>query len=181
MTKYLKLYLPLLLIIGAVSYNAISGDTDKVFNIEKVSKTGYGKAADFIWTENGTEKKFSEVFKDKYLFLNFFGTWCGPCKRELPAIVAISKEMASKDLVVVGIALERPSNMTIDLVKKFAKKRGLPYYIFIDSKRELSQAFGGINAVPTTFLIDKESKISERIQGAQSKAVFMEKINKMIK
>ena len=75
----------------------------KVYEITKVKKATDGKITDFSFTdENGKESKLSSIIKNKYVFLNFWATWCPPCRAEIPAIIELQNEFKSKDLVVIA-------------------------------------------------------------------------------
>lgn len=162
--------------------NAAS-ESAKVFAIETVTAGSDSKVADFTFKDGGKTVKFSELTKGKVVFLNFWGTWCPPCKRELPDIARISKEMGGKDFIVIGIALERGDDVAenVKKVADFSAKNDLGYINFIDSKRELQKVYGGIRAVPTTFIIDKNGKIGISHEGMDSYDGFMAKINKVKK
>lgn len=162
--------------------NAAS-ESAKVFSIETVTAGSDSKVADFTFKDGGKTVKFSELTKGKVVFLNFWGTWCPPCKRELPDIARISKEMGGKDFIVIGIALERGDDVAenVKKVADFSAKNDLGYINFIDSKRELQKVYGGIRAVPTTFIIDKNGKIGLSHEGMDSYDGFMAKINKVKK
>lgn len=162
--------------------NAAS-ESAKVFSIETVTAGSDSKVADFTFKDGGKTVKFSELTKGKVVFLNFWGTWCPPCRKELPDIARISKEMGGKDFVVIGIALERGDDVAenIKKVADFSAKNDLGYINFIDSKRELQKVYGGIRAVPTTFIIDKNGKIGLSHEGMDSYDGFMAKINKVKK
>jgi thiol-disulfide isomerase/thioredoxin len=160
--------------------------TAKVNSIESVSKPQSGKATDFTWTADGKKYSFSDFTKGKVVFLNFWGTWCPPCRREIPDIIEISNDLATKDFIVIGIAVgERggdvASNLTI--VKNFAEAKGISYQLFTTASddKSLSDAYGGIPAVPTTFIIDKDGKINETLVGMRSKSEFMNSINRVLK
>ncbi len=149
-----------------------------VYQMTSVKSKGANMAADFSWTENGKKMSFSELTKGKVVFVNFWGTWCPPCRKEIPAIVSIDKE-SGDDLVIIGIALEKTRSVAdgISKVTSFAKSQGINYRNFIGSG-EIIQAYGGIPAVPTTFIIDKKGKIAEKIVGGRSKAQFLQSINR---
>lgn len=153
----------------------------KVFSISDVKSGGNNKAADFSWTENGKTRKFSELTKGKVVFLNFWGTWCPPCRAEIPDIVEISNELASKGLVVIGMANERATgDEAIAKVKEFALSKKVTYYNFI-SNDKVRELYGGINFVPQTFIIDKNGNIVETINGMRQKDEFVKIINKYLK
>lgn len=158
----------------------LAASDSKVFAIETVTASA-DKASNFTFKKDGKTISFQELTKGKIVFLNFWGTWCPPCKRELPDIVKISKDMAD-NVIVIGIALERGDDVSenVSKVATFAKSNGLDYYNFIDSKRDLQKAYGGIRAVPTTFIIDKSGKIALAHEGMDSYDGFKEKLNKVI-
>jgi thiol-disulfide isomerase/thioredoxin len=160
----------------------IQKSTAKVYPLYSAEKPIGKKAGDFVWEENGKQIRFSEFTKDKYVLLNFWGTWCPPCRRELPDLVSIAKEMESKGLIVMGAALERTQSTSeaIDIVSKFWDSQKL-YYPVVIANGELANAYGGINAVPTTFLINKKGEIVKSIEGGRSKEDFMNEINIMMK
>lgn len=150
----------------------------QVFLVRSVSPAKPGNIVDFVWLENGKERKFSEVAKGKIVLLNFWGTWCPPCRREIPDLVEIHNESNGKDYLIVGIVLERDVVNAEKNVADFAKKNGIRYLNIIDKNQDIARAYGGINAVPTTFIIDKKGKIVETIVGMRSKSAFLEAIER---
>lgn len=154
----------------------------KVYPFVSVQQPVGKKAPDFLWNINGNNVRFSEFTKGKYVLLNFWGTWCPPCRAELPDLITISKEMADKNLMVIGIALERSQsvNEAIGLVSQFWDNIQMNYPVIIGTN-ELTDAFGGINAVPTTFLVNNSGEIVSRFEGGRTKEAFMDEINKMMK
>jgi thiol-disulfide isomerase/thioredoxin len=153
----------------------------KVFQIETVGKAEKGKSIDFSWNDNGTKVSFAEYTKNKVVLLNFWGTWCPPCRKEIPDLIALNKELKGKDFVIVGIALERNPNGAVNVVKEYAQKNQIEYINICDLQRKLDQAYGGIEAVPTTFIIDKKGNISETIVGGRDKATFLQSVNRVLK
>jgi thiol-disulfide isomerase/thioredoxin len=151
-----------------------------VYLIEAVGQPVAGKAVDFSWKENDTRKQFSEVTKGKVVFLNFWGTWCPPCRKEIPDIIEISKDLKDDDFIVVGVALERNPDNALTAVGNYMKSQGIPYMNVIGNA-DIVGAYGGVQAVPTTIIIDKNGNIAERIVGMRDKAGFMTSINKVLK
>ena len=161
--------------------NPTEASSAKVYPVVNNYRPIGNRPADFVWEVNGKQVKFSEYTKSKYVLLNFWGTWCPPCKAELPDIISIAKEMENKDLVVLGVALERVETMkeAVQQVSEFWTEKQMHYPVVIGTM-ELTNAYGGINAVPTTFLIDKNGEIFTSFEGMRSKADFMNEINKMM-
>lgn len=161
-----------------------SKPTHGVYQVLSVDpRNSPNKMRDFLWMENNEKKLFSEYTKDKVVFLNFWATWCGPCRHEIPAIIEISKELDPKEFVVVGIFLERDryqnASEAIKRVENFAVSKGINYINF-NPTQELEIAVGQISGIPTTFIIDKEGTIKEKIVGARSKSDFLTSIKKVM-
>ena len=164
-----------------VSETTSANTITKVFAISKVSEPTEGKAVDFSWSENGKSKTFAEVTKGKAVLLNFWGTWCPPCRMEIPDLIKVNNELKNKEFVMIGIALERDQSNALKTVQSFAGTQKMDYYQFIDDTREIVKAYGGINAVPTTYIIDKDGKISETIVGMRDYDGFMSSIKRVMK
>ncbi len=137
-----------------------------------------GMAPNFSFTDaNGTSTTF-DSFKGKVTFVNFWATWCGPCKIELPDLIALSKEYNGKDVKFIGISTDRGGDVVGD-VRSFIQKAGIPYQVVI-SNDDIESAFGNIHAIPTTFIIDANGKVVQSFVGVRSKEVFSEAINKAL-
>ncbi|MGB9851297.1 MAG: TlpA disulfide reductase family protein [Candidatus Kapaibacteriota bacterium] len=149
-----------------------------VFVAKSISPAKPGNIVDFVWTQNGKEIKFSDYVKGKIVLLNFWGTWCPPCRREIPDLIEVHSEGEGKDFIVVGITLERDIENAETNVKEFARQKGVKYLNIIDKDQSIARAYGGINAVPTTFIIDKRGKIVETLVGARMKQDFIDAINR---
>lgn len=152
-----------------------------VFGVSNVGATQKGFATDFSWMNGNKSISFKDITKGKVVFLNFWGTWCPPCRKEIPDIVKLDKDLPDKDFVVVGIALERERNQqkAVQLVSKFADSKGLNYNIIVDDGK-ISKAYGPISAVPTTFIIDRDGRIVETMQGLRSYETFLSSIKKVL-
>lgn len=164
------------------SQNEIADKSPKfeplVFVPKTITPAKPGNVVDFVWTQNGKEIKFSDYVKGKIVLLNFWGTWCPPCRREIPDLIEVHSEGEDKDFIVVGITLERDIANAETNVKEFAKQKGIRYLNIIDKDQSIARAYGGINAVPTTFVIDKRGKIVETLVGARMKQDFIDAINR---
>ena len=114
-----------------------------------------------IKTENN--KIHIKSLENKLVVLNFFATWCPACKVEIPALVRLQNEYKN-DLVVVSVLLEEFKSD--EEIKNFAKEFGINYKISYGSETfDLAKAVGGIKSIPTTFIIDREAGIHQKIQG----------------
>lgn len=133
------------------------------------------EAPDFSLKDmNGKQVTLSE-FKGKALILNFFATWCPPCRAEIPDFIKLQDAYAAKGFSVIGVSLVGASES-----KEFALKAGVNYPILIDDNK-VSNLYGPIRSIPTTFIIDKDMKIVKKYMGSRSKEVFEKDIQELIK
>jgi peroxiredoxin len=124
---------------------------------------------------DGTTMRLSD-FRGKAVLLNFWATWCGPCKIEMPWFVDFQKQYGSQGLQIVGIAMDDASKE--DIVK-FAKDMGVNYPILI-GKEAVGDQYGGVPALPETFLIARDGKITDKIIGLRGKAEIEDAIKKAL-
>ena len=117
-------------------------------------------APDFTLTSlNGEEIRLSQL-RGKTIFLDFWATWCGPCRESVPHLVSLYKTHRENGFVIIGISVDKGE---ADLVRRFAASMGIPYPIVI-ATGDLEKQYG-VTALPTGFLIDREGKIREKILG----------------
>lgn len=150
----------------------------QVYLVDQVSSRGTNKAVEFTWKDGARSVSFSDVTKGKVVLLNIWATWCGPCRRELPDLVELSQEMASKGVVIVGVSLDE-KEPRLQNVKTFAEKMGISYINVIDNLK-IAEAYGGIQSIPTTFIIDRQGNVVQKIIGMQSKENFRAAITKAL-
>jgi cytochrome c biogenesis protein CcmG/thiol:disulfide interchange protein DsbE len=135
-----------------------------------------GQAANFTLPSaiDGKEISLSQ-FSGKVVVLNFITFVCGPCRDEMPDLNRIYLENSGKGLVVIGIGL---SSQPADL-RFLAKQLGLNYPLLVGTDK-VSQDYGGVDIVPTTFIIDRGGNIAHKITGARSKEHFEKLIRPML-
>jgi thiol-disulfide isomerase/thioredoxin len=104
-------------------------------------------------------------YRGKVVILDFWATWCPPCKAEIPGFIEMANEY--KDLIIIGAALDN-----VKAVKKFAKDYKINYPLLI-AGRDLVSAYGGITGVPTTFIIDVDGNVSGMHVGYAPKEAFV--------
>jgi|Deesub1362B_J571_1020462.scaffolds.fasta_scaffold00163_43 cytochrome c biogenesis protein CcmG/thiol:disulfide interchange protein DsbE len=97
-------------------------------------------------------------FRGKIVILNFWATWCPPCRKEIPVFIKLYEKYKNEGLIIIGISLDKEGKKVII---PFVKKFGINYPILIGTK-EVENAYGGIRGIPTTFIIDKEGKIRKK-------------------
>ena len=132
------------------------------------------KSIDFTLTDQyGKTHKLSD-YEGKVVFLNFWATWCPPCKEEMPYIEQLYKDYNKNndDVVILGVAspnLGREGSR--EHVVNFLKEQGYTFPVVLDEDGALAYQYG-INAFPTTFIIDKERYVTQYIPGAMDKATM---------
>jgi thiol-disulfide isomerase/thioredoxin len=133
-------------------------------------------APDFeLPTLEGKNLKLSDL-RGKAVLLNFWATYCGPCKIEMPWFVELQKEYGPQGFQIVGVAMDDASTEDI---AKFAKEMGVNYPILI-GKESVGESYGGVNVLPTTFFVDRGGKLIAREFGLQSRSVFVDDIKKAL-
>ena len=115
-------------------------------------------------------------FRGKAVLLNFWATWCGPCKIEMPWFVELQQKYGSQGLQVVGVAMDDASKEDI---AKFAKEMGVNYPVLI-GKEAVGDSYGGIPALPETFFIGRDGKVVDKILGLRGKAEIEDAIKKAL-
>lgn len=122
---------------------------------------------------NGKTVQLSD-FKGKVIILDFFATWCPPCKQEIPDFIELQKQYGSQGFVMIGVSLSRPED-----VKPFAERLGVNYIILI-ADSYATNAYGPIRSIPTTYIIDKDFKIAKKYIGFRPKEVFENDIKELL-
>jgi thiol-disulfide isomerase/thioredoxin len=133
-------------------------------------------APDFsLDTLDGKTLRLSDL-RGKAVLLNFWATWCGPCKIEMPWFVDLQNQYASQGLQIVGVAMDDGSKEDI---AKFAKDMGVNYPILI-GKESVGDQYGGVPALPESFLIARDGKIVDKIVGLRGKSEIEDSIKKAL-
>lgn len=131
-------------------------------------------APDFdLPTLDGKNLKLSDL-RGKAVLLNFWATYCGPCKIEMPWFVELQKEYGPQGFQIIGVAMDDAST---EEIAKFAKQMGVNYPVLI-GKDSVADSYGGVSVLPTTFFIDRDGKLFAREFGLQSRSVFVDHIKK---
>ena len=111
----------------------------------------------------------SEALKGKWIVLNIWASWCPACVREIPSFIELQNKLAKKNVQFVGVAIDEEGGET---VAPFAERVKFNYPIFLGDMNFVRDAFGPINAVPTTFIIDPEWRLVDQFTGALDQKVL---------
>ncbi len=135
-----------------------------------------GVAADFTLPKlDGTNLSLKDL-KGKVVILDFWATWCPPCRKMIPELQNLYNKYKDQGLEVVGLSLDEG---TPDNVKSFVENTKITYPIVLGN-REVSKAYGQINAIPTTFIIDKNGVIRDKHIGYQGEQEMEEIIKPLL-
>ncbi|WP_301170745.1 thiol-disulfide oxidoreductase ResA [Brevibacillus nitrificans] len=123
---------------------------------------------------NGPDMALSDL-KGKGVVLNFWGTWCEPCKKELPALQQQYDQFKDKGLVVVGVNI---GESTV-AVEPFVKQFGVNFPILLDSQSQITKLYR-IGPIPTTFFISPDGDVEEIFIGQLNEALIAQKVSKIL-
>jgi thiol-disulfide isomerase/thioredoxin len=133
-------------------------------------------APDFtLQSLDGQSMTLSDL-RGKAVLLNFWATWCAPCKIEMPWFVELQNEYGSQGLQIVGVAMDDSSKEDI---AKFAKDMGVNYPVLL-GKEAVGEEYGGVPALPESFFIGRDGKIVDKIIGLKGKAEIEDAIKKAL-
>ena len=176
-------------LIGLVCVMSLTGCDNSTAQPKNTTLTKNGKpkqnkssellAPDFSLADLEGNTVTLDQMRGKVVLLNFWGTWCGPCRKEIPDFINLMKKHKKDGLEIVGVTLTSgpPEN-----IKTFADKWGINYKLLTDiNGNESYKAFSdyctisgvGMRAVPTTFLIDRDGYIVRTYRGARPGSVFL--------
>jgi len=152
--------------------------TSSYYSVKNVgTSAGNNEFVDFSWNEESREKKLSD-YKGKVIVLNFWATWCPPCRKEIPALSEIANDYRDKDFEMIGISVDQNPQALVN----FLKSNSISYKVLHEAggllEKYMAVAGQGQGVIPQTYVIDKDGKVVETIVGSRSKQDFINIINK---
>ena len=124
---------------------------------------------------DGKNVRLSDL-RGKAVLLNFWATWCGPCKIETPWFVELQNQYGAQGLQVIGVAMDDSSK---DDIAKFAKDMGMNYPVLL-GKEAVGDEYGGVPALPETFFIGRDGKIVGKIMGLESRSEIEDSVKQAL-
>jgi cytochrome c biogenesis protein CcmG/thiol:disulfide interchange protein DsbE len=115
-------------------------------------------------------------FQGKAVLLNFWATWCGPCKIEMPWLVDMQKKYGPQGLQIVGVAMDDTDNKEI---AEFTHKMGVNYVV-LKGTEKVGDLYGGVGGLPLTYYLDRSGKIVGQTVGLDSESAFEDNIKKAL-
>lgn len=138
---------------------------------------GYGTPApDFtLETLDGKSVSLSSL-RGKAVVVNFWATWCGPCKIETPWLVEMQNQYGAQGLQIVGVAMDDSGK---DEIARFAKNMGMNYPVAL-GKEAVGDAYGGVSYLPESFFVGRDGKIVDKIMGLEGRREIEDAIKKAL-
>ena len=168
--KYVLLFL--VIFIGAILFflehftetpiSIADIQTKKIFN-EKKSSVGYFAPSFKLRNIKGNYESL-ESYRGKVVVLNFWATWCAPCRIEMPSFEKLYRRYRSEGVTVLAITLDKNSE---NKIKSFVDEYGLSFPILLDEKGEVERLYPSMT-IPFTYIIDRQGRIVARVDGAKN-------------
>jgi thiol-disulfide isomerase/thioredoxin len=136
-----------------------------------------GKVApDFTLKDiHGQPVKLSD-FNGKVVLLNFWATWCGPCKLEIPWFMEFEQKYKDKGFAVIGVAMDDEG---WEVVKPYLERQKVNYRVVVGNDK-VSDAYGGVDSLPTTFVLDRQGKVVSTHVGLVRRSEYSDEIEGLL-
>jgi thiol-disulfide isomerase/thioredoxin len=120
------------------------------------------QAIDFTLEDLSSRETSLSSFGGKVVFLNFWATWCGPCRAEIPSMERLYAELKDREFIILAVNSQEPP----DQVSAFVRESGMSFPVLLDSAGRVGATYG-VRAIPTTYLIDPQGAIRGRMVGTR--------------
>lgn len=164
---------------GTVQSGSSSGDGATTIDPDAAADAlAVGKPAPLQFTMkdmNGIDVKLAS-FKGKVILLNFWATWCGPCREEIPSLVELQQNYGDQ-LVVLGVSIDDP----LSKLKPYATEMHMNYPVLVGKDRQdVQDAYGPLFGIPVSVFVDRDGRIWKRHSGIASKEQFEREIKALL-
>ena len=133
-------------------------------------------APDFVLKDSmGKTVKLSD-YKGKVVLLNFWATWCGPCKIEIPWFVEFEQKHKDQGFAVLGVSMDEEG---LEVVGPYLQETKVNYRVLLGTD-SVAQLYGGVDSLPTTFLLDRDGRVAAVHVGLVSKSSYQNDINQLL-
>lgn len=169
-----------LVVVAGISYGFLSTteiETEKpVTQTQQKQDQEYPDAPDFALQDlNGNIVKLSD-YKGKVVIIDFWATWCGPCRRGIPEFVALQAEYGEDKLAILGVSVDQGD---LSVVPKFAKNYEINYPVLY-ANEDIQRKYGPIRSIPTAFIVDRSGKVRDLAIGLRPKSYFKNQIDSLL-
>jgi peroxiredoxin len=143
---------------------------------ERKEEKKYQKAPDFTLQNLAGESVSLSDFRGKVVFVNFWATWCPPCRQEVPAFIELQETYGKDKLAILGISVDRGD---LSVVPAFVEEYGVNYEILYHNQ-EVVMMYGGISSIPTTFIVDQDGNVRDGRMGYPGKEWFVRAVETLL-
>jgi thiol-disulfide isomerase/thioredoxin len=121
-------------------------------------------------------------FRGKVVLLDFWATWCGPCRAEIPGFVRLQEKYREKGLEIIGVSIDpiAPQGGGAPAVEPFMRTNGINYTVWLVNNADAMQGYDVSRGIPTTYVIDRSGKIVKTYVGAQPEQVFENAVKQLL-
>ncbi len=132
----------------------------------------YPQAPEFtLYDLNGASVSLAD-YRGKVVIIDFWATWCPPCRKGIPDFVELQEEYGDDKFVILGVNLDQGTpDRVLPMVKDFAENYMINYPVLMHDQ-SIVVAYGGIQSIPTTFVVDREGKVRQGVVGYRPKEYF---------
>jgi thiol-disulfide isomerase/thioredoxin len=162
----------LAIVVSLATIGADAHAADDVCNVTR-RKVNLNFSAKDI---NGKDVRLSQ-YKGQVVLLNFWATWCGPCRREIPSLMALYRDHKDRGFVVLGVSVDKE----VRLVKPYAREMKMNYPVLIGAGREqFNEAFGPFIGFPTSVMLERDGTVCVRHVGLPSRSLLEQQIDALL-
>ncbi len=153
-----------------------------LFNFGCRNEVGAGSMApEFSLPDLSGQMVSLEEYCGSVVILDFWATWCPPCRMSIPELVKLQEKYGEKGLVILGVSMDNPRQVTDEKLQTFKEKNNINYIILRVNEKVIKDYFKTTSvSIPTMFVIDREGKIRDKLVGFKPNAVE-KSLNKVIK
>ena len=162
--KWIKGGIFFAIIIGLFIVNNLDGEPDN------------GPYPPYYMEYGGKTLKLSD-YSGKIVIIDFWATWCAPCRKALPDLVELKKEYAARNVEIIGISLDEVKDRST--IESFIKEFNINYPIVLGNQ-SVAYKYGNVTNIPTSFILDTEGNVVSQHVGYVAKEVYVNEINNLI-
>jgi thiol-disulfide isomerase/thioredoxin len=172
----MRTWISCVLLAGALMLGACNSSSERVNAAVKTEKDRKMAPSFSLKDQDGKTVTLAD-YKGKVVLLNFWATWCGPCKIEIPWFIEFEQKYRDQGFAVLGVAMDEEG---WEAVKPYLKEKNVTYRTLLGSD-SVAQLYGGVDSLPTTFLVDRTGKIASAHVGLVSKSEYQNEIVQLLK
>ena len=162
----------LAIVVSLATIGADAHAADDVCNVTR-RKVNLNFSAKDI---NGKDVRLSQ-YKGQVVLLNFWATWCGPCRREIPSLMALYRDYKDRGFVVLGVSVDKE----VRLVKPYAREMKMNYPVLIGAGHEqFNEAFSPFIGFPTSVMLERDGTVCVRHVGLPSRSLLEQQIDALL-